>query len=434
MLVAGMSWLTPKHVDDVQRILRGVALVVARAATDSRVVRRAAAAEQQRVLQYAADFLAQQQHGTQAAEAAQPEPKRWRPQARSTPILHTLQEPSLEQMAGPAGLQPPSPDPLITQAILASASTSAPPATSPAAPQAAAREGRQQAAVQPALHASPAPVATAAATASTSGPGPAGPAATSPPPQAAAPPADAPAAPLSPPQPSGWASAGTAAGLPPAAANKRPMRERRVPASPMGRALGFAGMGATLMLGTLGDAIGRTVGGIMGPQQGAAAGGSGSGAAAAEGVGGNAYLTAANAERLANALSRMRGAALKIGQMLSIQDESLIPPQVQAALERVRAGADVMPRRQLEGVLVQELGADWRSKLAEFDPEPRAAASIGQVHAALLHDGRRVAMKVQYPGVARGIVSDIDNLMRLIRLADILPKGLYVENAGACVL
>jgi aarF domain-containing kinase len=72
--------------------------------------------------------------------------------------------------------------------------------------------------------------------------------------------------------------------------------------------------------------------------------------------------------------------------------------QIQSALERVRAGADVMPRAQLEGQLRSELGRDWSSRLADFDFEPRAAASIGQVHGAVLHDGRQVAMKIQYPG------------------------------------
>jgi aarF domain-containing kinase len=90
-------------------------------------------------------------------------------------------------------------------------------------------------------------------------------------------------------------------------------------------------------------------------------------------------MTEDNAERLANALCRMRGAALKLGQMISIQDENVLPPQFQAALERVRAGADVMPRRQLEKVLRDQLGVDWESRVAEFDYTPLAAASIGQV-------------------------------------------------------
>ncbi|EFN54887.1 hypothetical protein CHLNCDRAFT_24033, partial [Chlorella variabilis] len=143
----------------------------------------------------------------------------------------------------------------------------------------------------------------------------------------------------------------------------------------------------------------------------------------------SSWLTEDNAERLANALCRMRGAALKLGQMLSIQDENVLPPQFQAALERVRAGADVMPRRQLQQVLVSELGEDWEQQVAEFDYQPLAAASIGQVHSALLHDGRRAVVKVQYPGVARSIESDVDNLMRLISVANVLPRGLYVENA-----
>jgi hypothetical protein len=78
------------------------------------------------------------------------------------------------------------------------------------------------------------------------------------------------------------------------------------------------------------------------------------------------------------------------------------PLQIQSALERVRAGADVMPRSQLEGQLVAELGPDWAHRLQGFDWTPRAAASIGQVHAAHLPDGTQVAMKIQYPGGGGG--------------------------------
>ncbi len=106
-------------------------------------------------------------------------------------------------------------------------------------------------------------------------------------------------------------------------------------------------------------------------------------------------------------------------------------PQLQAALERVRAGADIMPRAQLDAAMSTALGPHWRALLADFDEDPMAAASIGQVHCGVLHDGRRVAIKVQYPGVARSIESDVDNLLRLVRVANVLPKGLYVEAAAA---
>lgn len=158
----------------------------------------------------------------------------------------------------------------------------------------------------------------------------------------------------------------------------------------------------------------------------------------------------------------MRGAALKLGQMLSIQDEGLLPEPLakvatvqnltpctycskdQAkknvvylpfhfmpirctttlqALERVRQGADMMPKSQLYQQLSSELGEDWRSRLAEFDDTPVAAASIGQVHRARTLDGRLVAIKVQYPGVADSIESDLNNLKTLVTYMNVLPPG-----------
>ena len=148
----------------------------------------------------------------------------------------------------------------------------------------------------------------------------------------------------------------------------------------------------------------------------------------------------------------MRGAALKLGQMLSIQDESVVPPAIARALERVREGADVMPAGQLMGAVEAHLGKDWRApngsienggnvEVLAFSDEPLAAASIGQVHRATvrraLEDGSgkfenlEVCMKIQYPGVARSIHSDIDNLVRLVSMTDLLPRGLYVEHAVA---
>jgi aarF domain-containing kinase len=144
-------------------------------------------------------------------------------------------------------------------------------------------------------------------------------------------------------------------------------------------------------------------------------------------------ISESQAERLAEGLCRMRGAALKIGQMLSLSDETLIPPQIAKALERVRTQADVMPRRQLERVMESELGEDWRTKLGGdgFEDAPVAAARIGQVHRATLADGRVVAVKVQYPGVAESIASDINNLRALLSIGNFLPKGLYIESVMA---
>lgn len=79
-------------------------------------------------------------------------------------------------------------------------------------------------------------------------------------------------------------------------------------------------------------------------------------------------------------------------------------------------------------VLVNELGPDWRSKVSTFDEKPFAAASIGQVHLATLSNGQSVAMKIQYPGVAEGIQSDIDNLVGVLKVWNIFPEGMFIDN------
>ncbi|KAF3775854.1 Atypical kinase [Nymphaea thermarum] len=197
--------------------------------------------------------------------------------------------------------------------------------------------------------------------------------------------------------------------------SRRRPRERRVPSTPLGRALGFAGLGAGLAWGTIQESARRIMFGMPNGREGQSAF--------------SPFLSEQNAERLALALCRMRGAALKLGQMLSIQDETLIPAPILSALEIVRQGADIMPRSQLNHVLDSELGSDWSRKLRSFDYEPMAAASIGQVHRAVTRDDMEVAIKIQYPGVADSIDSDIENVKRLLDYTNLLPKGLFLDRA-----
>lgn len=142
----------------------------------------------------------------------------------------------------------------------------------------------------------------------------------------------------------------------------------------------------------------------------------------------SALFSAANAERIVDTLCRVRGAALKLGQILSIQDSTIVSPQLVKAFDRVRQAADYMPDWQVERTLKHELGDDWPSKLKSFDMKPFAAASIGQVHRAVLMDGTEVALKIQYPGVAKSIESDIDNLVGMLKVWDVFPPGIFIDN------
>ena len=90
-----------------------------------------------------------------------------------------------------------------------------------------------------------------------------------------------------------------------------------------------------------------------------------------------------------------------------------------------------MPERQLRGVLGREYGKGWEKRFQRFDMEPVAAASIGQVHRAIARDGRDLAIKIQYPGVARSIASDVDNVAVLLRLFNLLPLGIDVAATSA---
>jgi predicted unusual protein kinase regulating ubiquinone biosynthesis (AarF/ABC1/UbiB family) len=137
-------------------------------------------------------------------------------------------------------------------------------------------------------------------------------------------------------------------------------------------------------------------------------------------------LTRGNATRLTEQLSRLRGAAMKLGQMISLDAGDLLPAELTAILARLRDSAHYMPPSQLNQVLIAEWGKDWRRRFTRFEATPIAAASIGQVHRAQLPDGRVIAIKVQYPGVADSIEADVDNVATLLRLSSLLPDSLDV--------
>lgn len=205
------------------------------------------------------------------------------------------------------------------------------------------------------------------------------------------------------------------------------MRERRVPETPMARLLAFSTLGLGLAAGAAAESARRL---FNTPQS------EDKQSVLSQSTGlYSAFVSDANARRLADSLSRMRGAALKLGQMLSIQDEGVVPPVVLQALERVRQSADVMPKRQLEAVMVAELGDEWKDRVLKFEQRPMAAASIGQVHRAVIlgeeGDEVDVVFKVQYPGVARSIKSDLSNLKRLVTVGNLVPDSFYLDEALA---
>ena len=138
-------------------------------------------------------------------------------------------------------------------------------------------------------------------------------------------------------------------------------------------------------------------------------------------------LTPANARRVAEQLAQLRGAAMKVGQLLSMDAGDLLPPELGEILSRLRADALPMPMSQLIGVLNEHWGEGWEQHFTKFSFTPMAAASIGQVHSAHDQRGRRLAIKVQYPGVRQSISSDVDNVASLLRISGLLPKSMDIQ-------
>ncbi|MEX1657333.1 AarF/ABC1/UbiB kinase family protein [Streptomyces pseudovenezuelae] len=136
------------------------------------------------------------------------------------------------------------------------------------------------------------------------------------------------------------------------------------------------------------------------------------------------------ADQLFKVLGELKGGAMKFGQALSVF-ESALPEEVagpyRAALTKLQEAAPPMPTRTVHTVLKERLGEDWQELFAEFDDKPSAAASIGQVHRAVWHDGREVAVKVQYPGAGEALLSDLNQLGRFARLLGPLVPGIDIK-------
>src|SRR3954452_8911128 len=140
-------------------------------------------------------------------------------------------------------------------------------------------------------------------------------------------------------------------------------------------------------------------------------------------------LQARTAEQLFRVLGELKGGAMKFGQALSVFEsalpEKLVAPY-RATLTRLQAAAPPMSSTMVHQVLAHELGADWRRQFDRFDNDPAAAASIGQVHRARWHDGREVAVKIQYPGAGEALTSDLRQIGRVGKLVGVLVPGIDI--------
>jgi aarF domain-containing kinase len=135
-------------------------------------------------------------------------------------------------------------------------------------------------------------------------------------------------------------------------------------------------------------------------------------------------LSPEHTRRFTDRLAKMRGAVMKMGQLMSMDGSDVFTPEAAQIMATLRDRAAPMPLGQIHQVMTQELGPQWDKQFRRFDFTPVAAASIGQVHRAETRDGRHLALKVQFPGIRESIDSDIDNLAFLGRTFGVIPKGM----------
>ena len=144
----------------------------------------------------------------------------------------------------------------------------------------------------------------------------------------------------------------------------------------------------------------------------------------------SAQLMAKSAEQLFAVLGELKGGAMKFGQALSVF-EAAVPEEFaepyREALTKLQSAAPPMPFTEVQRMLSEQFGRNWPSRFREFDETPAAAASIGQVHRAVWHDGRDVAVKVQYPGAEEAVLSDLRQLSRMSRLLQPLAPGMEIK-------
>lgn len=135
-----------------------------------------------------------------------------------------------------------------------------------------------------------------------------------------------------------------------------------------------------------------------------------------------------NVEQIATKLSELRGAAMKVGQLISMDSGDLLPPSISHLLNKLRSNAEPMPHKQLLETLRKNWGDNWLDQYSHFELRPFAAASIGQVHIAYRENGEKLAVKIQYPGIAKSINSDVDNVAMLLKLSGLLPKHIQLDQ------